>query len=198
MLFFFSSRRRHTRYISVTGVQTCALPISEVLRLFAKHYETGEVIPDELIEKITASERFNEGFKTVEYMAAAYLDMAYHTRITTDDVDNRRFEKAAMEKIHLIDEIIPRYRTTYFAHIFSGGYSAGYYSYLWSEVLDADTFQAFKETSLFDQETAQKYRRHILSKGNTRPGMELYKAFRGRLPTVEPLLEKRGFLEDTE
>ncbi len=170
----------------------------EVLRLFAKHYETGEVIPDELIEKITASDRFNEGFKTVEYMAASYLDMAYHTRITTDNVDTGSFEKAAMEKISLLDEIIPRYRSTYFAHVFSGGYSAGYYSYLWSEVLDADAFQAFKETSLFDQETARKYRRYILSKGNTRPGMELYKAFRGRLPTIEPLLERRGFSGETE
>ncbi len=170
----------------------------EVLRLFARHYETGEIIPDELIEKITASDKFNEGFKTVEYMAASYLDMAYHTRTTTDDIDTRSFEKAAMAKIHLMDEIIPRYRSTYFAHIFSGGYSAGYYSYLWSEVLDADTFQAFKEAGLFDQSTARRYRQHILSRGNTRPGMELYKAFRGRLPTVEPLLEKRGFVGLTE
>ncbi|HJP39319.1 MAG TPA: M3 family metallopeptidase [Gammaproteobacteria bacterium] len=167
----------------------------EVLRLFAKHYATGEGIPDEIIEKITASERFNKGFETVEYMAAAYLDMAYHTQTVTIGVNTHSFEAAAMEKIRLINEIIPRYRSAYFAHIFSGGYSAGYYSYLWSEVLDADAFQAFKETSLFDQETARKYRRHILSKGNTRPGMELYKAFRGRLPTIEPLLEKRGFVE---
>lgn len=168
----------------------------EVLRLFAKHYETGEGIPDEIIEKITASEQFNKGFETVEYMAASYLDMAYHTQTVTDSIDTHSFEAGAMEKIHLINEIIPRYRSAYFAHVFSGGYSAGYYSYLWSEVLDADTFQAFKETSLFDQETARKYRRHILSKGNTRPGMELYEEFRGRLPTIEPLLEKRGFLEN--
>ncbi len=170
----------------------------EVLPLFAKHYETGEVIPDEMIEKITASGQFNQGFKTVEYMAAAYLDMAYHTRTTTDDVDPRSFEKQAMDHIHLIREIIPRYKSTYFSHIFSGGYSAGYYSYLWSEVLDADAFQAFKETSLFDQETARRYRKYILSKGNTRPGMELYEAFRGRPPTIEPLLRNRGLLENVE
>jgi len=170
----------------------------EVLRLFAKHYQTGAVIPDELIEKITASRQFNQGFTTVEYMAASYLDIAYHTRTVTSDVDTRTFENETMEKIRLIDEIIPRYRSTYFAHIFSGGYSAGYYSYLWSEVLDADAFQAFKETSLFDQETAQRYREQILSKGNTRPGMELYQAFRGQLPMIEPLLRKRGMLEGTQ
>jgi peptidyl-dipeptidase Dcp len=97
-----------------------------------------------------------------------------------------------MSRIGLIDEIIPRYRSTYFAHIFSGGYSSGYYSYIWAEVLDKDAFQAFKETSLFDQETAQKYREHVLSKGGTRPGMELYEAFRGRQPSIGALLEARG------
>jgi len=168
----------------------------ELLRLFAKHYESGEVIPDTIIDKITASNHFNQGFTTVEYMAASYLDMAYHTQTSINDIDTHSFEREAMEKIQLIDEIIPRYRSTYFSHIFSSGYSSGYYSYMWSEVLDADAFQAFKETSLFDQETARKYRQHILSKGNTRPGMELYKEFRGRLPTTGPLLKKRGIDED--
>lgn len=164
----------------------------EVLRLFARHYQTGEVIPEDTIEKITASRTFNQGFATVEYMAASYLDMAFHTRDSSEAVDPRAFEDTTMADIGLLDEIIPRYRSTYFSHIFAGGYSAGYYSYLWSEVLDADAFQAFKETSLLDTDTAARFREHILSKGNTRPGMELYINFRGRPPLIEPLLERRG------
>ena len=164
----------------------------EVLRMFARHYQTGEVIPEEMIEKIVASRKFNQGFATVEYMAASYLDMAYHTRESGEPVEPRAFEDAAMADIGLIDEIIPRYRSTYFSHIFAGGYSAGYYGYLWSQVLDADAFQAFKETSLLDTDTAARFRKHILSRGNTRPGMELYINFRGRPPLIEPLLERRG------
>jgi len=164
----------------------------EVLRMFANHYETGEPIPQEVIDKINASATFNQGFETVEYMAAAYLDMAYHVLDTAEAVEPRGFEDAAMADIGLIEEIIPRYRSGYFAHIFAGGYSSGYYSYLWSEILDADAFMAFQETSLFDQETAARYREEILSKGGTRPGMELYQNFRGREPSIEPLLEKRG------
>jgi len=164
----------------------------EVLRLFANHYETGEPMPQETIDKITASAKFNQGFITVEYMAAAFLDMAYHTLDSTEAVEPRGFENAAMADIGLIEEIIPRYRSGYFAHIFAGGYSAGYYSYIWSEILDADAFMAFKETSLFDPETAARYRNEILSKGGTRPGMELYQNFRGRDPVIEPLLENRG------
>ena len=164
----------------------------EVLRMFANHYETGEPIPQEVIDKITASATFNQGFETVEYMAAAYLDMAYHVLDTSEAVEPRSFEDAAMADIGLIEEIIPRYRSGYFAHIFAGGYSSGYYSYMWSEILDADTFMAFQETSLFDQETAARYREEILSKGGTRPGMELYQNFRGREPSIEPLLAKKG------
>jgi len=164
----------------------------EVLRLFANHYETGEPIPQEIIDKITASAKFNQGFITIEYMAATYLDLAYHVLDITEMVEPDEFESKIMADIDLIDEIIPRYRSGYFAHIFAGGYSAGYYSYIWSEVLDADTFQAFKETSLFDTETAARFRTEILSKGGTRPGMELYVNFRGREPQIEPLLEKRG------
>ena len=167
----------------------------EVLRMFAKHYQTGEEIPNEIVEKITASTKFDQGFKTVEYMAAAYLDMAYHILDDAEGVEPNGFEDRAMTDIGLISEIIPRYRSTYFSHIFSGGYSAGYYSYLWSEVLDADAFQAFKETSLLSKETAARYREEILSKGGTRPGMELYENFRGRAPKIEPLLDRRGFLE---
>lgn len=168
----------------------------EVLRMFAKHYETGEPIPQEFIDKIVASAKFNQGFATVEYMAASYLDLNYHTLSHPAEIgDPREFEIAAMEAIGLIEEIIPRYRSGYFAHIFSGGYSSGYYGYMWSEVLDADAFQAFKETSLFDRETAAKFRKHILAKGGSEPGMDLYVAFRGREPSIEPLLERRGMTD---
>jgi len=164
----------------------------DTLRMFAKHYQTGEVIPQEIIDKITASATFNQGFATVEYMAAAYLDMAYHVLDTNEAIEPRGFESTAMADIGLIEEIIPRYRSGYFQHIFSGGYSSGYYSYIWSEILDADTFMAFQETSLFDPDMAARYREEILSKGGTRPGMELYRNFRGRDPEIAPLLEKRG------
>ncbi|MCH8896115.1 MAG: M3 family metallopeptidase [Proteobacteria bacterium] len=168
----------------------------EVLRMFARHYETGEPIPQEFIDKIVASAKFNQGFATVEYMAASYLDLNYHTLSHPAEIgDPREFEIAAMEAIGLIEEIIPRYRSGYFAHIFSGGYSSGYYGYMWSEVLDADAFQAFKETSLFDPETAAKFRKHILAKGGSEPGMDLYVAFRGREPSIEPLLERRGMTD---
>jgi len=164
----------------------------EVLKLYAKHYKTGEVIPDELVQRMNDANAFNSGFGTTEYMAAAYLDMAWHTLKTTDKQDARAFEKAEMERLGLIEEIVPRYRSTYFSHIFSGGYSSGYYAYLWSEVLDADAFQAFKETSIFDKETAARYRT-MLSLGGSKPGMELYVGFRGRKPEIEPLLVKKGF-----
>lgn len=164
----------------------------EVLRSFAKHYETGEVIPDELIEKLDAAGQFNQGFTTIEYLAASYLDLAWHTLTEPVEHDARAFEIAEMASRGLIDEIIPRYRSTYISHIFAGGYSAGYYSYIWAEVLDSDAYQAFKETSLFDQGVASRYREHILSKGGTKPGMELYEAFRGRTPSIDALLENRG------
>ena len=167
----------------------------DVLRSFARHYQTDEPLPDALIQKITATEKFNQGFETVEYMAASYLDLAYHTLSEPSAIDPREFERAAMEQIGLIDEIIPRYRSTYFSHIFAGGYSAGYYGYLWSEVMDADAFQAFKETGLFDKDTAGRFREHILSRGGTKPGLELYEDFRGRKPVIQPLLARRGFLD---
>lgn len=164
----------------------------EVLKMYAKHYKTDEVIPESLIKKMNEANDFNEGFRTVEYMAAAYLDMAWHTLQDTTLQKTNAFEKKAMDKIGLIKEIIPRYRSTYFSHIFSGGYSAGYYSYLWAEVLDADAFQAFKETGdIFNQEVAKKYRK-LLSKGGTEKGMDLYKEFRGREPKIDALIEKRG------
>jgi peptidyl-dipeptidase Dcp len=164
----------------------------EVLRMYARHYETGEVIPDELVGKIEAASTFGQGFITTEYLAAAYLDMAYHTLTAPEEVEPRAFEAAEMERIGLIPQIPPRYRTGYFSHIFAGGYSAGYYSYIWAEVLDKDAFQAFKETGdVFDPETAARLRM-LLSQGGSRPGMELYEEFRGRPPEITPLLEARG------
>ncbi len=164
----------------------------EVLRMYARHYQTGEVIPDELVAKLEAAATFDQGFITGEYLAASYLDMAWHTLTEPVEQDARSFEDTEMRRIGLIPEIIPRYRSTYFSHIFSGGYSSGYYAYIWAEVLDKDAFQAFKETSLFDQDTARRLRDEILSRGGTRPGMELYQAFRGRPPSIQPLLEARG------
>jgi peptidyl-dipeptidase Dcp len=165
----------------------------EFLRLFAKHYKTGEVIPNALVKKMTNASKFNQGFSTVEYLSAAYLDMYWHTLTSNDKKDVTRFENEMMQKIGLIEEIIPRYKSTYFQHIFSGGYSSGYYSYQWAEVIDADAFEAFKESGdLFNQELAKKYRT-VISKGGTVDGMELYKTFRGREPKIDALLKKKGF-----
>ncbi len=163
----------------------------EMLKLYAFHYKTGEVMPASLIGKIKNAGKFNQGFATVEYMAASYLDMAWHTLTEEKKHDVNAFEKAAMDKIGLIPEIKPRYRTTYFRHIV-GGYSAGYYSYLWSEILDADTFEAFKENGIFDKKTAESFRKNILSRGGTEDAMQMYIDFRGRAPRIEPLLERRG------
>jgi peptidyl-dipeptidase Dcp len=164
----------------------------EVLKMYAKHYETGKPIPNKLIQKIKKSGTFNQGFATVEYLATSFLDMDWHTISKDIEHDALAFETKSMDRIGLIPEIIPRWRTTYLRHIFSGGYAAGYYSYIWAEVLDSDAFQAFKETDLFDQETAQAFRTHILSKGGTEDAMVLYKRFRGREPKIDPLLERRG------
>jgi len=167
----------------------------EVLKLYATHYQTGEVIPDALIAKIDAASKFNMGFTTTEFVAAALLDMDYHTQREMKEIDVREFEKQSMAKIGLIDEIIPRYRSTYFSHIFSGGYSAGYYAYLWAEVLDADAFQAFVEKGIFDKETAKLFRDNVLSKGNSEDPMTLYKKFRGAEPNPVYLLKNRGFIQ---
>ncbi|MBA7654014.1 Dipeptidyl carboxypeptidase [subsurface metagenome] len=164
----------------------------EVLKMYAKHYETGEVIPQELIDKLEKASHFNQGFVTVEYLAASFLDMDWHTLAEAKELDADEFEEASLKKIGLIPEIIVRYKSPYFNHIFSGGYASGYYSYIWAEVLDADAFQAFKETSLFDQKTAQSFRENILERGGTEEPMVLYKRFRGAEPKVEALLKKRG------
>ncbi|MBD3413022.1 MAG: peptidase M3 [Candidatus Aminicenantes bacterium] len=164
----------------------------DVLKVYAKHYQTGEPIPQELIEKIEKAGHFNQGFATVEYLAACFLDMDWHTLDEPMEHETMEFEHRSMEKIGMIPEIVVRYRTPYFQHIFAGGYSSGYYSYIWSEVLDCDAFHAFKETSLFDEETARSFRSNILEKGGTQDPMVLYKNFRGKEPEVKYLLEKRG------
>jgi peptidyl-dipeptidase Dcp len=166
-----------------------------VIKTYAKHYQTGEPIPQALLDKIEKSGQFNQGFVTVEFVSACYLDMDWATLTEAKENEATAFDNAAMKKIGLIPEIVVRYRTPYFSHIFAGGYAAGYYSYLWSEVLDKDAFQAFKENGLFDPKTAKSFRDNILSKGNTREPMDLYKAFRGREPKVEPLLKARGLLK---
>jgi peptidyl-dipeptidase Dcp len=165
----------------------------EVLEQYAKHYQTGEVIPAALVEKMKAASKFNQGFATVEYLAASLLDMGYHTLPAGSAIEPLAFEKEQMQKIGLIPQITPRYRSTYFQHIFAGGYSAGYYSYIWSEVLDSDAFAAFKEAgNIFDEATATSFRKHILEKGGTEEPMKLYTAFRKRAPDVKYLLEQRG------
>ncbi len=167
----------------------------EVLRIYAKHYKTGEIIPQSLVDKIVKAGKFNQGFATVEYLAAAILDMDYHTITKCGDIDVEAFEKSSMEKAGLIHEIIPRYKSTYFAHTFSGNgeYSSGYYSYIWAQVLDCDTFQAFKEAgSIFDPKVAKSFRTNVLERGGTDEAMKLYLNFRGKEPSIEPLLKSRG------
>lgn len=165
----------------------------EVLNVYAKNYKTGEVIPSALIEKMNNASKFNQGFETVEYLAASFLDLDYHTLPAAKKVKPADFEKERMLKIGLISEIAPRYRSTYFQHVFAGGYSAGYYSYIWSAVLDNDAFAAFQESgNIFDPATAKSFRKNILEKGGTEEPMSLYKSFRGREPEVKYLLKKRG------
>ncbi len=163
----------------------------EVLKMYAKHYQTGETIPDSLIEKILNQKTFNQGFMTTELLAAAILDMNLHNLTDTQNLDVLTYEKEAMDKLGLIPEIAPRYRTTYFNHII-GGYAAGYYSYLWANVLDNDAFEAFKEHGIFDKKTADLFRNNVLEKGNSEDPMTLYKNFRGTEPQLEPMLKNRG------
>ncbi|MGL4779277.1 MAG: M3 family metallopeptidase [Bacteroidales bacterium] len=164
----------------------------EVLKMYAKHYATGDTISDVLIEKINKAATFNQGFTTTELVAAAILDMKWHTISQTQQFDPQAFEAQTIKEIGLIPEIAPRYRSTYFNHIFSGGYSAGYYSYLWAEVLDADAFDAFAEKGIFNQEVAKAYRENILEKGDSEEPMTLYLKFRGAEPNPDALLRNRG------
>ena len=163
----------------------------EVLKMYAKHYQTGETIPDRLIEKILNQKTFNQGFMTTELLAAAILDMNLHNLTDTKNLDVLAYEKEVMDQLNLIPEIAPRYRTTYFNHII-GGYAAGYYSYLWANVLDNDAFEAFKEHGIFDKKTADLFRNNVLEKGNSEDPMTLYKNFRGTEPQLEPMLKNRG------
>lgn len=164
----------------------------DVLKMYAKHYKTGEPIPDGLLEKMEKSKFFNQGFATVEYLAASFLDMDWHTLAEAVVMDTLQYEGESMARIGLIPEIVSRYRSPYFSHIFSGDYSAGYYSYIWAEVLDSDAFEAFKETGLFDAATAMSLRKNIFERGGTEDPMDLFRRFRGRKPRIEPLLKKRG------
>jgi peptidyl-dipeptidase Dcp len=166
----------------------------EILRRYATHYRTGEPIPEALLERLMAARNFNQGFSTVEYLASAFVDIDLHRRKHSGELDVSAFEKESLERIGMPREIIMRHRTPHFAHVFSGdGYSSGYYSYLWSEVLDADAFTAFEETGdAFNRDMADKLKRFIYSAGNLRDPAEAYRAFRGRLPTPDALLVKRG------
>lgn len=166
----------------------------EVLKVYAKHYKTGEVIPAELIEKLDKSGKYGQGFATTEYLAASLLDMDYHVlKEIPADFDVMAFEQQTLGKRGLLKQIPSRYRTTYFNHTMGGGYTAGYYSYIWAEVLDADAFQAFKETGdIFNQDLAQKFRTYILTPGGIDNAMDMYKNFRGKEPGTDALLKNRG------
>lgn len=167
----------------------------EVLKTYALHYETGEVIPAELIEKINAASKFNQGFVETELLSASILDMDYHELTTAEGLEPNTFEASSMEKMHMIPEIIVRYRSTFYNHIFTTGYEAGYYSYTWSAVLDADAFAAFKETgNIFNPTTAKAFR-HLLEQGGTRDAQELYLEFRGKEADPQYLLRRKGFID---
>lgn len=165
-----------------------------VLKSFAKHYLSGEIIPDELIAKIEKSGHFNQGFAVTEFTAAALLDMEFHTLKSPVNVNVEEFEKKYLKSIGLIPEIIVRYRSTYFSHIFSGGYSSGYYSYTWSEILDADAFEAFKKNGIFDPATALSFRKNILEKGGSEDVATMYRNFRGADPSITPMLKRKGLI----
>ena len=168
----------------------------EVLKVYAKHYKTGEVIPAALIEKLEKSGKYGQGFATVEYLAASLLDMDYHVlKEVPANLDAMEFEANVMNKRGLLKQIPPRYRSTYFNHTMGGGYTAGYYSYIWAEVLDADAFEAFKETGdIFNQDKAIKFRNNVLTPGAIDDAMDMYKNFRGKEPGTAPLLKNRGLM----
>jgi len=172
----------------------------EVLGQYARHYKTGEIIPQDLVDKMNAASNFNQGFKTTEFIAASLLDLRWHMLSSEEAAkitDARAFEQQVLEDYGVLPEIEPRYRSQYFSHIFAGGYSAGYYAYLWSEILDADGFMAFKQTGdIYNPELSAKLKKWVYESGGLREADELYRNFRGSDPTIEPLLENRGFAED--
>ncbi|MBO4691162.1 MAG: M3 family metallopeptidase [Bacteroidales bacterium] len=169
----------------------------EILALYAKHYKTGEVIPDSLVAKINNSSKFNQGFATTELAAASILDMKWHEldEDQLDGIDIKAFEDKVCKDMGLIDEIIPRYRTTYFNHIFNSGYSAGYYSYLWSEVLEKDAFDYFKKHGIYNREVADKFRKTLLEKGGSEEPMVLFEMFTGAQPNPDAMLKARGLIK---
>jgi peptidyl-dipeptidase Dcp len=169
----------------------------EALALFAKHYETGELIPMDLVEKIKDSSNFMEGLATLRQLSFGMLDMAYHAKDPSEIKKVKEFEKQAFAKTQIYPDIEENCMSTAFSHIFQGGYSSGYYSYKWAEVLDADAFEAFKDHGIFDRETARKFRENVLGKGGTEKPMDLYVKFRGREPDASALLRRAGLLAET-
>ena len=163
----------------------------EILRKFAVHYRTGEPMPEELLRRLLVARTFNQGFATVEYVASALVDLDLHSQASADGFDIGAFEQASLDRIGMPDEIVMRHRPTHFGHVFSGGgYASAYYSYMWSEVIDADAFAAFEETGdIFDPATAKKLHDNVYAAGGSRDPAELYTAFRGRLPTPDALLQ---------
>jgi peptidyl-dipeptidase Dcp len=172
----------------------------EVLRKFARHYQTGEPIPEALVQKLMAAKNFDRGCQTLEYISSALVDLDLHLLPSADNLDVNAFEKETLARIGMPEEIAMRHRPPHHTHVFSGGYYASaYYSYMWSEVLDADAFAAFEEAGdIFDSAVAKKLRDNVLSTGGSRDPAELYVAFRGRLPTADALLKKRGFLDPAD
>ena len=166
----------------------------DVLQRFARHYQTDEPLPDELLDRILAAQTFNQGFATVEYVSSALVDLDLHELTDFEDFDPGQFERQTLESIGMPTEIVMRHRVPHFAHVFSGdGYSSGYYSYMWSEVMDANAFRAFEEAGdIFDTETAKRLQDHIYSAGGRQDPGDAYVAFRGKMPEVDALLEKRG------
>ena len=164
----------------------------ELLAKYAVHYQTGEVIPQELVDKIVNSLKFNQGFATSELCAASLLDMKWHELKSVEGLDIDSFEEQVCKEIGLIDEIIPRYRTTYFNHIFSSGYAAGYYGYLWAEVIDKDAFELFRQNGVWNKELAARFKETFLEKGGSEDAMELFRSFRGQDPDTAPFLSGRG------
>jgi peptidyl-dipeptidase Dcp len=166
----------------------------EVLKNYAKHYKTGEQMPTALLEKITAAEKFNQGYKTTEYLAAAQLDQSWHQLKPAEiPSDALVFESGALKKAGVALEVVPpRYRSTYFTHVFAGGYSAGYYSYIWSEVLDADSVEWFRANGGMTRKNGDHFRKTLLSRGGSDDAMTLFRNFAGREPDIRPLLKRRG------
>ena len=164
----------------------------DFLHTFARHYQTGELMPDELIRRVQQSRNFNVAYACMRQVSFGLLDMAYYTRTTPIEGDLAAFEKEAWKEAVVLPQLPETCMTVQFGHIMAGGYAAGYYSYKWAEVLDADAFSKFQQDGIFNPETARSFRENVLSKGNTEPPMTLYKRFRGQAPTIDALLRRNG------